>query len=770
MSSLSNSLSGNLSSSRISRKKGEGERLYNLLPAVYRQKETVSSTSRKEDEVSGEPLRALMAIIEEQMCAIESDIQGLYENWFIETCQEWVLPYIGDLLGMRHLRLSGSGSFGERAHVANTQRYRRRKGTAFVLEQAARDASGWPVRTREFFSLVVSTQNLNHIRPSALATVDLKNAGSIELLGGPFEDAAHLAEVGMISNGHSRYNIKNIGLFFWRLDSFAVSRGNARKSVDGEGRRFWFSPLGIDMPLFNRPQAEHDIVHLAEEFNVPGRLRRRALFDEISSRRSSLLNNKEIIGTYFGEYPVFRIFLDDEEVKPEEMMICSLEKWEKEDCSPPKEAVDREKSCNYRVAVDPELGRLVLLSGLSMAKEKKEENATEVLVSYSYGFSSEIGAGAYSRIDDMSKWIDFPGWQRLRSDRLTTENGIFVYEVSRQEMSLKDAISTWKDEASKSSKGTIGIIFISDSSSTGLGSGEAICIKMPEGSKLAIVAAVWPKSDDGERLIDELEPDGLLPHIFADLEIEGDATSELILDGLLIEGCIEVKSSIGRLRLSDCTIVPRSGGLAVHEEADGCSIEMQSCICGPVDIKSSFSRLKICESIIDGQGIAISAGNTVVEVQACTVLGKTIAHFIQAGSSIFTGDVSVKRWQTGCMRFCYLPSDQSSSIDLPDSSDSITPRRYRCQPDRALKEAQTPEQRESIRKTLAPAFSSLHFGHPGYCQLSSGTPDEILKGSEDESEMGVFSGVKRQQREADLLDCMDEYLPLSLNFGIFYVD
>lgn len=39
-----------------------------------------------------------------------------------------------------------------RAWVANTLAYRRRKGTALVLEQLARDVTGWPATAVEFSS------------------------------------------------------------------------------------------------------------------------------------------------------------------------------------------------------------------------------------------------------------------------------------------------------------------------------------------------------------------------------------------------------------------------------------------------------------------------------------------------------------------------------------------------------------------------------------------------------------------------------------------
>ena len=63
------------------------DRLYDLLPAIYRIK----------DAEQDQTLRALFAILEQEYLALESDIQGLYDNWFIETCAVLVVPYIGDV-------------------------------------------------------------------------------------------------------------------------------------------------------------------------------------------------------------------------------------------------------------------------------------------------------------------------------------------------------------------------------------------------------------------------------------------------------------------------------------------------------------------------------------------------------------------------------------------------------------------------------------------------------------------------------------------------
>src|SRR5260370_34756382 len=67
----------------------KADRLYDLLPVVHRMR----------DADLGYPLRGLLQVISEQVNVVDSDIAQLYENWFIETCQDWVVPYIRDLVG-----------------------------------------------------------------------------------------------------------------------------------------------------------------------------------------------------------------------------------------------------------------------------------------------------------------------------------------------------------------------------------------------------------------------------------------------------------------------------------------------------------------------------------------------------------------------------------------------------------------------------------------------------------------------------------------------
>src|SRR4051812_49042917 len=64
------------------------DRLYDLIPAIYRER----------DEQQGYPLRVLLRIVGGQVEIIDADIQQLWDNFFIETCERWAIPYIGDLV------------------------------------------------------------------------------------------------------------------------------------------------------------------------------------------------------------------------------------------------------------------------------------------------------------------------------------------------------------------------------------------------------------------------------------------------------------------------------------------------------------------------------------------------------------------------------------------------------------------------------------------------------------------------------------------------
>lgn len=730
------------------------DRLYKLLPAVY--------GLRDADE--GYPLRALLAAIEEQVLDIEEDIDNLLENWFIETCAEWVVPYIGDLLAARPLLPIGPGTVSQRSYVANTIAYRRRKGTAAVLEQLARDVSAWPARVVEFFQLLATTQYLNHLRPQNLRTPDLRDGKRLELLGGPFETIAHTLDVRSIAARRGRYNIPNIGLFLWRLQSYPIEpssatpegrpgRGTARGIGDPADGRYTFNPLGLDAPLFNRPQTEKEISHLAEEINVPAPLRHRPLYDELEAlRRANVDLEQPPSPAYFGDHAVLEVYLeaDADPVAPEEVLICDLSSWRRPPSAKTYKGSDGDVQLPIRVAVDPVLGRFTLAEG---------QTPPEVLVSYSYGFSADLGGGPYDRRESV--------------EAVTPKIAAWKVSVTKEEdpgprtfATLTEAVDEWN----KQLQPTDGIIAIRDSRT--YDEDVLPTIVIPSGSRLLIVAAGASGQSGSYRS---------RPHLLNNISVRAEEGAEpngsaLNLNGLLIEGQLEVEGgNLERLHVAHCTLVPANGGLVVSAPDQdlrrnaNLRIQIERTICGPMSLAATVPELSIVDSIVSaGADEALSAPGTTADIQKSTVFGETHVRRLDAGNSIFTDLITVAQRQAGCVRFCYLPDERAGEAAGDGPVRSRTPRRYACQPDLALADGED-SAAEHIRLRMAPAFGSTDYGDADCAQLSLTCPIEVRTGAEDGSEMGVFSHLRQPQREGNLLASMDEYVRFGQEIGLFYV-
>ena len=118
------------------------ERLWQLLPAMYR------TTDTDQYGVPG-PLRELVNRIGAQIAVTRRSIDRMWADQAVETCDDWVVPYIGDLLGVS--LVPGLDPPGTRADVGKTVHYRRRKGTVAILEEIATDVTGWQARVVEAF-------------------------------------------------------------------------------------------------------------------------------------------------------------------------------------------------------------------------------------------------------------------------------------------------------------------------------------------------------------------------------------------------------------------------------------------------------------------------------------------------------------------------------------------------------------------------------------------------------------------------------------------
>jgi hypothetical protein len=716
--------------------------LYELLPTLYRAR----------DADHGGSLEALLSVLEREAEVVERDIQQLYENWFIETCDPWVVAYIGDLLGVRRLHPVGPETVSLRGYVANTLAYRRRKGTLAVLEQLAHDVTGWPAKAVELFQLLGTTQYAKHVRLDNLRTPDLRDADALELVGGPFERAAHTAEVRRIATGRGRYNLPNIALYVWRLTSYPLERVTARRVGVPSDDRFTFSPLGLDAPLVNRPRTEGALVDLAGEQDVPGVLRRRALHAELEALRQASVESATAALRFFGDPPVLEVFTRPNpgsafaQMPTAEILVADLSLWQR----PPAtkgytpSGSDTEQPLPISVAVDPVLGRLTFPAG-------QAPNTVEV--SCAHAFSGDVGGDPYDRSRFRDRDLaDRVSWQR----GIGRETGAVADEIAA---TLTEAIQAWNLEPA----GTVGVIALLDSRTY---EETPPTIELKPGGELLIVAADWPGPTPRE--VGVWVPSGRRPHLRGELSVVGttpagdEQEGRLIVEGLLIEGRVRVLGGqLGGLRLADCSLVPAAGGLLVESSGspdgdnDALEVELERTICAGIELAQGVPELRVRTCIVDA-AVAIAAPGAAARIEGSSILGSTAVRTLHAENSIFTGPVTATRRQVGCIRFCFVPRKPPPS----------TPRRYRCQPDLALHDIGDAAQESAIAGRLVPTFTSTDFGQPGYGQLGARCAAEIRTGAEDGSEMGAFSFLQQPQREANLRAVLDEYLRLGLEAGV----
>ncbi|MEM6398638.1 MAG: hypothetical protein AAF757_00175 [Cyanobacteria bacterium P01_D01_bin.116] len=714
------------------------EELYQLLPAIYRIR----------DGEQGEPLKALLGVIAEQVTILEENLAQLGDNQSIETCEEWVVPYIGDLIGATPLNVA-SLNLSSRSLVANTIASRRRKGTAAMLEQLARDVTGWDARVVEFFQLLITTQYLNHLRLNNYSTPDLRQWQPLLHINTAYDTIAHTVDVRRIPTSRGRYNIPNIGIFLWRLQAYPINRGTAHQLAPNQ---YTFNPLGLDAPLFNQPQTETEFTQLATKLNVPHPLQRRPLYEELEVNRQALVNSQTSKPAYFGTQPVLQIFLSEEseavtlpEIPPAQILICDLSDWRTPPASKTYQSQNGEdaQSLPIKVAVDPVLGRITFPEGI-------QPNQLEV--SYAYGFSHDVGGGSYDRTESvlsvLTQGLEV-NWQRGVSQNAPDEDPQLV-------TNLTEAVLDWNEQPAN----TVGIITILDSRTYPEDLTAANSIQIPEGSLLLIVAADWPLVDipdspgQQQRLIGEVNPIGIRPHLQGNWEIIDNADihssnnpGSLIINGLLIEGNITVKAkNLESLKVAHSTIVPGNGGLVVESENNQLAVEIDHCITDGITLADSIPKLAIANSIINQpENTTLTAPGATTTILNSTIIGSSKFYSIEASNSIFTELVIATRKQIGCVRFSYLPLN------------SQVPRRYRTQP-----------AKEEDATRVRPQFNSLRYGDPSYCQLSQRCAVEIRQGSDDEAEMGVFHNLYQPQRESNLRVTLKEYLRFGLEAGIFY--
>jgi len=777
-----------------------GQDLFNLLPAYYRQKDTQLALAANlltaqeaaslktlltnqasldpasqaqlaalQAKAAMGPLQSLLMLIAEQVAAVEEDLNQLYDDEFIETCAPWVIPYIGDLIGYQPVHGVAAAVASPRAEVAHTISFRRRKGTILVIEQLARDVTGWGAHAVEFFELLSTTQYVKHVRPHNHYAPDLRGWKPRAYQDTGFDATAHTAEVRRIETQRGRYNLPNIGVFLWSTNAYpltnipCVPASDAPATAGSPNLCFRVSPLDRDLPLFNFPISQgSDLTAAATPANVPAPLTRRVLCQDIQSGAGAV---------YYGPGKSLFLTINKVPVSPYQIQVCDLAAADGTWTNLPG------TGSQYLAAVDPETGRIALPptpTGLAQPT---------VLASYCYGFNGDLGGGPYARNSNLADGS-------LADSFVVQPNADIIvtpYSTGAGDSLLKTLVQAIKNLAG----GGSGALEITDNGTYSLAVDTSGSVPIPLALNIPADATFEFRAADGCR------PTILLG---GELEVSGGSNSSLYLNGLLftysppsgggapppslLHATGATSNQLENLGITHCTFVPGwalnpdgspqpayAGLPVIFAETADLTLQIVRSIVGTIWVNREVTA-SLTDSILDAttmSGVAYAAATDAtglspqpggsLSLSGCTVVGKVYASLLSlVTDSIIWADRSMadqtgspppwraalwaSQQQDGCVRFSYVPSD------------AILPRQYECVT-AALGQPQ-------------PIFLSLRYGDPGYAKLSPGTDDLIRRGADDGGEMGGFHFVLAPQRETDLLVRLQEYLPVNLESGIFY--
>ena len=580
--------------------------LYQLLPAVYRNR----------DSETGETLQAFIQVVAEQIALLEEDLAQLYDDQFIETCADWVVPYIGDLVGYRQLHGVTPQLTSPRAEVANTISLRRAKGTAGALETLARDVTGWDAHVVEMARHLARTQYMNPARADAPVFPDLRNPEPLARIGGAFDPILHTVEVRNAASGRGWYNIANIVIFLWRLRSYPVTSAPATRL---DAQRFLFSAYGMPLALFSMPVPKDPNVLATAAENVGQPLSRLALAaapDQFYGSDKS-------------------VFIQG--VAPGALSICNL--------SDAGGGAWAHMPAAGQVAIDPELGRIAYGT----------VPAATPLVTYHYGFSADLGGGTYDRLatfQNLQPVVGVPSPQATVQAALDASTGGGAVEIANSDhyaetIAIHPTATGAVVELRAADQMVPFIALAGDLLISGT-DGAEVCLNglWIAGGRVRIAA-----NDSNKLTRLTLRHCTLTPGISRGADgspAQPDAPSLVIETGvsLAIENCI-----LGGVRIAPGASVTITNSIVDATRAD-----------------------RVAYAALDG-----SAAGAPLSISSSTVIGKVHTSQLQlASNSIFIASLAsgdgwlAPLWadarSAGCTRFCYAPPG------------SRIPRAHRCQP------------------------------------------------------------------------------------------
>lgn len=653
-------------------------------------------------------LAALLEAIAAEASVLDADVRQLYDDWFVETAAEWVLPYLGDLLGVEDL----PDGPGRRAVVANTVEYRRRKGTAAVAEQVARDVVGAPARAVEHLRLLAASGHVNHVRLDRPAVADVRRAEELSaptVASGALDPLMHTPEARRAPRGRGRYGIGNVWVHSFGTGLQQIAGADARTGTDG----WWVHPLGVPTPLFAALVPEDAIEHLAGEAELPLPLRPRRLRRLLAEARAGLLAPADL---------PLRVTVDADagpvEMGPDRLLVCGLEDL------PAAPA-------GWHAFVDAISGHVALYRDGVRVRPVDAGAPRRVVVDHVVGGRPDVGAGPYDRADAHEAALVGDGYVPLAGDAVRAQVAVALASGDDPTPAL----------AAPAEGGTSVVSF--GDSGTWVG---ALAAEVPEASRLVLVAAAWgprvlPSGALAPPLPGVYAPDGLRPVLRGTVTVTGRPGAALVLDGLVVDGDLEVLAD-GMTAVTVCqatitgTLRIAVGGAA---GANRLTVRVLRSLVGGVDLVDTVPALEVVESIVSPEvadapvaGVTVRAAGAHVAVRGATVRGDLTARTLAGTDALLDGTVLVAHRQVHCLRFSHVgPGSQ-------------TPRRF-CEAD------------------AAPSYRSVRPGDPGFLAL---TAPGLLAASETGDEVGVDAHLRRTTLLAAARRLVAAHLPAGIDLFV----
>ena len=732
------------------------EKFWAMVPDIYRYNDGLTDTPGA--------LRSIIDLMAEQAAIVRRSNDRLWEDAFIELCNEWAVPYIGALVGTR--MLSDKNKRGRRVDVAKTIYYRRRKGTPRVLEELISDITGWDgIMVENFHRLGRARHGLDPFpfpfagrltgtMPGGWA--DLRIATGSELADGPFEEYYHTPDMRFPLGLDGRYGIPKLAFYLYRLNFYELTDVTVFQKT-GTGI-FTFDPSGRDTALFqprNGP-ADWNNWHPALEWELPSSIRCRLLGD------AEYLITQTVIDQVLAD-PLNTTALTPQQstdlakffglpFRNEAGLRAAFESY------PSLNAFDTNPAINFF--------RLLLKYGISVCgKSALLPNAVAVKTNiFPENFPVEETTAANLSNLTAAYLLGLTTSSFSKVLAIDPVRGRFVFLDNTTDLSglTADYYMGFSGPTGAGAYTRPGIITTA-ADKTIVGGGAIHAADMPVDGMLQIIDdKTYGPADDpapAQSLIIQAA-DEERPY----LQIDGDWTftalpnvdAELILDGLWI-GCTATKQfnivldgKYSKVIFRNCTLDP-GGDKNINGDAINAvwltvkgTIDMlciENCITGPVSIllgTGEVEHLDICDSIIQSTDTTVPAikmdrGKT--SVCRTTIFGDVFVDHLEASDVIVTGICTVSDTQHGCFRFSAAP-----------------------------KASQLPRPYESLLFSgdSRSWFNSRRFGDYSYAQLSDLAPEKLLSGGDEEFEMGAFSKLLNPFKIHDLEVKVEEYMPFGL--------